>query len=164
MCSDRLRFCCQRGLTLIELIVFIVIISVGLAGILAVMNTTVRASADPMLRKQAVVMAEAILDEVLAKDPVSTLPETDLNGCANRRQYISVLDYACFDGAPATAAIRGDDTLGAAPAGALAGLLATVAIAPVTISGVAMLRVTVTVAGAGDSIAMTGYRVAVAGF
>lgn len=155
---------CQRGLTLVELIVFIVIISVGLVGILAVMNITVRSSADPMLRKQAMTMAEAILDEVLAKDPTLTLPETDLNSCTNRLQYVGVLDYACFDGAPATAVIRGDSTLAATSNPALAGLAATVAVAPAMVSSVAMLRVTVTVAGAGDAIALTGYRVAVAGF
>ncbi len=51
----------QRGLTLIELILFILIVNVGIFGILAVMNSTTRASPDPMMRKQAVAMAEAIL-------------------------------------------------------------------------------------------------------
>ena len=53
----------QRGLTLIELIVFIVIILVGVAGILSVMNITTRASADPMVRKQSMAFAEAVLEE-----------------------------------------------------------------------------------------------------
>lgn len=154
----------QRGVTLIELIVFIVIISVGLAGILGVMNVTVGASANPMLRKQAVTMAEAVLEEVLARDPALTLPEPDQANCSNRLQYVGVLDFACFDGAPATAVIRGDSTLGAAAVPALAGLSATVAVVPVTISGVAMLRVTVSVTGGGEPIALTGYRVNLAGF
>jgi MSHA pilin protein MshD len=51
-------------LTLIELILFIIIINVGIFGILTVMNSTTRASADPMLRKQAVAMAEAKAAEV----------------------------------------------------------------------------------------------------
>jgi MSHA pilin protein MshD len=55
-----------RGATLIELIMFIVIISVGLAGILGVMNLTTRASADPLIQKQALAIAEAYLEEVLA--------------------------------------------------------------------------------------------------
>jgi Tfp pilus assembly protein PilV len=58
----------QRGMSLIELIMFIVIVSVGIVGILLVMNVTVKSSADPMVRKQALAMAEAILGEVLAKD------------------------------------------------------------------------------------------------
>ena len=43
----------QAGLTLVELIVFIVIVSVGLAGILVTYDTVVRHSADPLVRKQA---------------------------------------------------------------------------------------------------------------
>jgi MSHA pilin protein MshD len=54
----------QRGLTLIELIVFIVIVSVALAGVLTVLNFTVLHSADPMVRKQALSVAEALMDEV----------------------------------------------------------------------------------------------------
>ncbi len=55
-----------RGLSLIELIMFIVIVGAGLAGILGVMNFTTRASADPLIQKQALAIAEAYLEEVLA--------------------------------------------------------------------------------------------------
>lgn len=54
----------QRGISLIELIIFIVIISVALTGILLVMNQTTAHSADPMIRKQALAIAESILEEV----------------------------------------------------------------------------------------------------
>jgi MSHA pilin protein MshD len=54
----------QAGISLIELLMFIVIVSVGLAGILSVMNVTTRASADPLLRKQAAAIAESLLEEV----------------------------------------------------------------------------------------------------
>ena len=54
----------QRGLTLIELIVFIVIVSVGLAGVLTVLNATAAKSADPVVRKQALVIAESLLEEI----------------------------------------------------------------------------------------------------
>jgi MSHA pilin protein MshD len=150
----------QQGLTLIELIVFIIIVSVGLVGILSVMNSTVAASANPLQRKQAMAMAEAILEEVLAKDAVATLPETDFVTCANRARYVGVADYACFDGAPATAVIRGIDTLGSAPVAALAGFTARVAVAPAVVSGIAMQRVTVTVTGGNEVIALFGYRAA----
>lgn len=52
------------GLTLIELVVFIVIVSVGLIGALSVLNITVFHSADPMVRKQMLSIAEALLEEV----------------------------------------------------------------------------------------------------
>jgi MSHA pilin protein MshD len=54
----------QSGVTLIELIVFIVIISVALVGILSVMNVTNKGSADPMQRKQAIAIAESLLEEI----------------------------------------------------------------------------------------------------
>ena len=63
MCTDHLRRG-QRGLTLIELVIFIVVVSVGLAGILSVLNLTVMHSADPMARKQAIAAAEALMEEV----------------------------------------------------------------------------------------------------
>lgn len=54
----------QRGISLIELIMFIVIISVGLTGILLVMNQTTRHGADPIVRKQALAIAESLLEEI----------------------------------------------------------------------------------------------------
>lgn len=57
----------QRGVTLIELIVFIVIVSVALAGVLSVLNLTTGHSADPMIRKQMLTIAEGLMDEVTAQ-------------------------------------------------------------------------------------------------
>ena len=54
----------QRGISLIELIMFIVIVSVALAGILLVMNVTTKNSADPIIHKQALAIAESLLEEV----------------------------------------------------------------------------------------------------
>lgn len=53
----------QRGISLIELIMFIVIVSVALAGILLVMNVTTKSSADPLVHKQALAIAESLLEE-----------------------------------------------------------------------------------------------------
>ena len=62
MCiPDRWR---QRGLTLIEQIVFIVVVGVAVAGVLAALNVSTRGSADAMVQKQALAIAEAVLEEV----------------------------------------------------------------------------------------------------
>jgi MSHA pilin protein MshD len=53
----------QRGFTLIELVMFIVIVGIAVAGILVVYTNTVRHSADPVIRKQMLAIAEAILEE-----------------------------------------------------------------------------------------------------
>lgn len=64
MCISPPKSIRQDGLSLIELVMFIVIVSVGLVGILMVMDTTTRNSADPMIRKQVLAIAESLLEEV----------------------------------------------------------------------------------------------------
>lgn len=54
----------QAGISLIELVIFIVVVSIGVVGILSVMNVTTKASADPLLRKQALAIAESLLEEI----------------------------------------------------------------------------------------------------
>jgi MSHA pilin protein MshD len=68
----------QRGLSLIELILYIVIVGVGVAGILSVYTTTVKSSADPMLRKQAIAIAESLLEEIQSQ-PFTTCDPDDPN-------------------------------------------------------------------------------------
>lgn len=58
----------QRGVTLIELIVFIVIVSVAVVGVLQALRMSSANSADPLRRKQALMIAEGLMEEVqLAK-------------------------------------------------------------------------------------------------
>jgi MSHA pilin protein MshD len=52
------------GLTLVELLVFILVLGVGLVAVLLAINTGVAGSADPMIRKQALAAAESLLEEV----------------------------------------------------------------------------------------------------
>ncbi len=71
----------QAGISLIELVMFIVIVSVGVVGILSVMTLTTAASADPLERKQAVAIAEALMEEIQQQpfticDPVDPAAET----------------------------------------------------------------------------------------
>lgn len=64
------------GFTLIELIMFIIIVGVGLAGIVSVFNVVTSRSADPMIRKQLLSIAEALLEEV-ALQPFTYCDPTD---------------------------------------------------------------------------------------
>jgi MSHA pilin protein MshD len=84
-----------RGLTLIELIVTIAIIGTGVAGILLVLNITVRASADPLASKQALAIAESLLEEIQLMpftycDPDDANAETATStaGCATQVENI----------------------------------------------------------------------------
>jgi MSHA pilin protein MshD len=54
----------ERGVTLVELIVFIVIVSTAVAGVLMTLDLSNRSSTDPMIQKQALAIAEALLEEV----------------------------------------------------------------------------------------------------
>src|SRR6267143_579262 len=53
-----------HGVSLIELIVFIVIVGIAVAGVVGALSMATRASADPMIQKQALAIAEALLEEV----------------------------------------------------------------------------------------------------
>ena len=57
----------QHGISLIELIIFIIIVSIGVVALLAVFSTTVRKSSDPLIRKQMLAIAESLLEEVQSK-------------------------------------------------------------------------------------------------
>ena len=54
----------QRGFTLVEVVIFIAVIFIAVVGVLQVISFTTNNSADPQLRKQALVLAEAMLEEV----------------------------------------------------------------------------------------------------
>ena len=54
----------QRGMSLIEVVVFIIVLGIGLAGMLVLFNQVTKASADPMVRKQALAIASSLLEEI----------------------------------------------------------------------------------------------------
>lgn len=85
----------QRGISLVELIMFIVIVSVALAGILLVMNVTTKNSADPLIHKQALAIAESLLEEVelmpftyCDPDDANAATATSTAGCATTVEAI----------------------------------------------------------------------------
>ncbi len=54
----------SRGLTLIELLLFVVVVGIALAAMLKVFVTATTASTDPMVRRQQLAIAESLLREV----------------------------------------------------------------------------------------------------
>ncbi|WP_206606719.1 type IV pilus modification protein PilV [Steroidobacter cummioxidans] len=54
----------QRGFTLVEILVTVVLISVGLLGVAALQLTTLRGNQDAYVRSQASVLAGDILDRM----------------------------------------------------------------------------------------------------
>ena len=145
----------QRGFSLVEVIVFIMIVSVALVGVVSVMNLTTQRSADPLIRKQAIAVAESMLEEVsLQAYPVGGFagPYTQ----ANRQFFDDIRDY---DGFTTSGIFPIDDTT------AIPGLTAytlNVTVVGSALNGIPVADaslITVTVTGPdGVPVAMSGYR------
>ncbi len=97
----------QRGFSLIETIVFIVIVSIGLGATLLVFNQSVVQSVDPAVRVKALARAQALMDVILARKfdentPTGGVPacdSTDGVACAGivaDADYDDVGDYNGF--------------------------------------------------------------------
>jgi MSHA pilin protein MshD len=54
----------QRGLSLIETVIFIVVLGIGIAGLAILYNQLTLASVDPLVRKQAVAIANSLMEEI----------------------------------------------------------------------------------------------------
>lgn len=140
-----------------EALVLIVVIGIAAAGVLLVFQNTVRKSADPQVYKQALAIAEAMLDEIL-------LSAYDHDGVVGTRaQFNDVQDYHGFTTSPGGLT----DIQGAAVSGLGAYNVAVSVSTPATLDdenpGLADVnesrRVTVTVIHAsGISVVLDGYR------
>lgn len=73
----------QWGISLIELIVFIVVISVSLVGILAVFNQSILNSVDPLMKVTAIELAQAKLDTILARKYDANSPTGGVPACGS---------------------------------------------------------------------------------
>lgn len=138
-----------RGLTLIELVLAIAVIGIGLAGVLTAFNQAVRGSADPMVRKQMLAVAEEVLEEIALR-PYAPAANAAPAPCA-RNTYNDVDDYNGYSTANFC-----DIDGNALPA--LAGYGVAVGVTTTTLSGVAAKRIVVTVTHGAESLTITGYR------
>lgn len=172
----------QDGFTFIELIVFIMIVSIAVVGILGVYSLTSAQSVDPMRRKQALMIAESLMEEVqMAQftefDPASVgavtapIPENWGQGPAEPgqgRPFDNVNDYVDTPGVPKAAFNNASGVLVNAVEGPFgAGYQATVAVTPAVLGGIGsagtapaspVLHIRITVTYDGDSIVLDGYR------
>jgi len=73
----------DQGFTLIELIVFIVVISLALTGLFAVFNQSMLNSVDPIIRVRALELAQSKLDEVLVRKFAENTPAGGIPACGS---------------------------------------------------------------------------------
>lgn len=171
----------ERGVSLVELILFILIVSIGIVGILGVLNLTASKSSDPLIRKQVLAVAEALLEEVElmpftycdpddANAATATAVVVGAGGCATTVEALgpepgesrysttspfdNVNDYNGFS-------MSGIRDLSNTPIAGLAGYTATVSITNggLGLAGAEVLQIVVTVTGPGnESATLNGYR------
>jgi MSHA pilin protein MshD len=177
-----IRKAADSGFTLIELAMFIAIVGVGVAGTLMAYDYSSRDSADPVVRRQALAIAESLLQEIQQMpftycdpDDPAVSTATSAAGCATPEAigpeagetryspttpFDNVNDYNNYNTAvEVPPGIK--DIAGTAIAG-LGGYNAAVTVAPTALNGIAAadsLLITVTVTGpANVSVVLNGYR------
>ena len=122
----------QSGFTLMEVIVFIVVVAVAMGALLAVFNNSVVNSVDPAVRIKALEKGQALLDEILARKfdentPTGGVPACDSSGgsaCAGIAPDGDFDDVGDYHGYSDTSDARFPVTVSVTQAGADLGLAA----------------------------------------
>ncbi len=139
----------QSGVTLIELILSMVIISIAVTGTFSAINLTVRHSADPVVQYQGIAIAEAYLEEILLQ------PYVDPNGTDVGETRASFDDVVDYNGLTDVGAHNQQGVL----LSNLSAYHVNVAVVDQTISSMAAKEITVDVTGPGASkLVLIGYK------
>lgn len=171
----------ERGISLIESIVFIIVIGIGVAGIVTLYGQLTRASVDPVVRKQALAVATALMEEIQLRgftfcdpDDPAVYTASSAAGCATPEgigteggesrygatQFDNVSDYDGFAMAGSIQDITNTTIAG------LTGYSASVSVSQPTgteilaaIPAAEQLKIVITVNGpAGVTVSLQGYR------
>lgn len=147
----------QRGLNLVELVIAIVIIGIAAGGVLLVYAEAVRYSADPMIRQQALAVAEGYLDEILAR---GTADPDGVTAGETRASFDDVMDYNGLSESPPRTQDGAVLDLDADGQPDLAGYAVDIAVTPAdTLGGITLARIDVRVRNAPTvDFTLTGYR------
>lgn len=175
----------QRGVTLIEAIVFMIVVSVGVVGLVSVLGPMVKYSAEPMRQKQMAAIAESLLSEALHQpytwcDPddaaasmamayAGCTTSQDKGGAAltsatpSTESRSNTAPETTLDNVADYGGFGMDNVTDAAGNNSMAGYRADIAVARAgTTFGLAdnaaALAVTVTISRDGETYALTGYR------
>ena len=139
-----------RGFTLPEAILAIIVIGVGLTGLLLAFSTAARSSADPVLRKQMLAIAQELMEEIQLK-PYTAAANAAPVACA-RDTYNDIADYNGYSSS-------GVCTVDGVPIPALAGYSVRATVQAAALFDVTAAKsISVTVNRGGESLTLVGWR------
>jgi MSHA pilin protein MshD len=141
----------ERGFTLIEMVMALVVIGIAITGVLLAFQTVVRGSADPVIAQQLIAIAESMAEEVSLEPYVPQANVITSTGCS-REGFNDVTDFNGYSTSGFVCAADGATLTG------LTGYSISVSVAPATVSGVTMKLVTVVSSKGGDSFTLKFYK------
>ncbi len=141
----------QSGFTLVEMIIAIVVIGVGLAGVLVAFTTTTRGSGEGLVRRQLLGIAEGLMEEVLSR-PFTAVAGGGSTNC-ERSAFNDLDDYNGYATTGRICAIDGSEV------GSLAGYNVSVSVQAATLGRVnSARRIVITASAGAESLSLTGWR------
>ena len=150
MCASNPTRRPARGFTLPEALLAVVVLGVGLSGVMLAFGSVARHSADPVLRKQMMGIAQELLEEITLK-PFAAAANSAPAGCA-RDTYNDIADYHGYSSI-------GVCTVDGVVIPALASFNLSASVVAGTLVGVSAARqISVTVSHDGESLTIKGWR------
>src|SRR5512139_3021319 len=92
----------QGGFSLLETVIFIVVLGIGIAGLAVLYNQLTVASVDPLIRKQALAIASCLMEEIQLRPFTYCDPDDPL-------VYTETLPSGCSGAASREAAVIGPE-------------------------------------------------------
>lgn len=177
----------QAGITLLELVITLVVVGIAMAVVFSSINFNERHSAEPVVRKQALAIAEALLEEIelmpmtwCDPDDANVRTATSYTECATQAEdnltpevgetrggltpFDNVNDYNGYCMATAGCSVPDIRDINGSAISNLAGYTASVTVSDDGLNGIAAsigaaLHITVTVTGPMDTtVVLEGYR------
>jgi len=146
----------QRGFTLVELIIAMVIIGISLAAVVGVFNFNTVASARPIVDKQMRAFAEGLMEEIQHQPFVASPNNAPSQVCA-RDSFNDIMDYNGYQ-QTSLCDINGTDLgLGGMSVQVAIGAPGTGAPMPGVAAGDAR-QITITVSHGADNVRLLGWR------
>jgi len=147
----------NRGFTLVELILFIIIVAVATSGLFAAINSSTVNNVNPLHQVRALELAQAQMDEIIGKRYDDRSPSGGFPPCGSgEAPPVPACDSS--DGKSDLSDIDDYHGFNTVPA-AYGGYNMTVSVTSVTLAGRPAKLITVTVdSGANDPVALSAYR------